>query len=106
MAKYTINEYLRQAHSSLEQIEKELAEQKSVKTLKVVDLTVDELKQIIREVVREEINKKTFPDYSIPFEPYVPPTYYKEPNPYRPAHEVWCGDITDITCENKENIDG
>lgn len=106
MAKRTIEETFKQLYNSLGHLEQEISEYKSKKAVKVSDLTVEELKQVIREVVREEINKKTFPDYSIPYEPYVPPTYYKESNPYRPAHEVWCGDITDITCENKENIDG
>lgn len=70
----------------------------------VSELTVEELKLIIRQIVREEVNYKSMP---------VQPFYYQPLNPYE-SQRVWCTDKTtpadlhEPTCIDKTigEIDG
>lgn len=72
-------------YQKLDEIKNDL---KSIKSKFVKELTVSELKQIIREVISEELVKReiSYPVYPLPPQPM--PAFYE--NPYRPAHEVWC----------------
>lgn len=78
-------------YQKLDEIKNDL---KSIKSKFVKELTVSELKQIIREVVSEELIKRemSYPVHPLPPQPM--PAFYE--NPYRPAHEVWCDTKTTL----------
>lgn len=88
-------------YNKLDEIKKDL---KTLKTELVKDLTVPELKKIIREIVSEELVKRevSYPVYPLPPQPM--PAFYE--NPYRPVHEVWCDtkttpvNLKEPTCTN------
>lgn len=65
---------------------------------KVKDLTVDELKQIIREIIREEISYKVIPNY----ESCPTPLPLQVGEPYHRGIQITC-DSSNI---NKGDING
>lgn len=66
-----------------------------IKEKKVSDLTIDELKQIIRDTIIETIGER------IPYTPYPmcpQPFYYKPPvNPWDDTYKVWCSEETETS---------
>lgn len=76
----------------LEELEKQIQElnEKVQKNLQfpdsklVSELTVNELKNIIRNIVREELSNRD-KTTGIPVQPF----YYQPIQPWQPAHEVW-----------------
>ncbi len=56
-----------------------------MKEKKLVDLTVKELKEVIREVVTEEISKHSFETPTLPVQPF----YYQPVQPWE-AGKVYC----------------
>ena len=53
---------------------------------KVTDMSVAELRSVIREIVREEIAMQHF---TAPMPMPIQPWYQEMPHPYKP-NEVWC----------------
>ena len=70
-----------------------------MKSKKISDLTIDEFKDTIREVVAEELMKRNFstPTYIPTPQPYYCPC---QPNPYQ-QQEVWA---TTNTVEDEEML--
>ena len=65
---------------------------KDIKEKTVIDLTINEFKEIIREVVAEEIAKFNFVQPPAPMQPY----YYPPPEyPYK-HQEVWADTKTTL----------
>ena len=68
---------------------------KDIKEKTVIDLTIDEFKEIIREVVAEEVAKHNFVIPTVPVQPY----YYQPPEyPYKPYkhQEIWADTKTTL----------
>ena len=94
-----INKKLKEIFNIVKECKKELKDDLSIETL-----TIGDLKQLIREVVSEELVKReiSYPVYPLPPQPM--PVFYE--NPYRPAHEVWCDtkttpvNLKEPTCTN------
>lgn len=84
-----IDKKLKEISDMVKECKKELKDD-----LYIEKLTVGDLKQIIREVVSEELVKReiSYPVYPLPPQPM--PAFYE--NPYRPAHEVWCDTKTTL----------
>ena len=64
---------------------------KDIKEKTVIDLTIDEFKEIIREIVAEEVAKHNFIIPTVPVQPY----YYQPPYPYQ-HQEVWADTKTTL----------
>lgn len=63
---------------------------KDIKEKTVIDLTVTEFKEIIREVVAEEVAKHNFVIPTVPVQPF----YYQPVQPWE-AGKVYCITTTD-----------
>lgn len=67
----------------------------------IKDLTISEFKELIREVISEEVAKHSFVQPVLPMQPY----YYEPVYPWDDRNKVWCStDISNVQNIHKEEI--
>lgn len=96
-----INKKLKEIFNIVKECKKELKDDLSIETL-----TIGDLKQLIREVVSEELVKReiSYPVYPLPPQPM--PAFYEFTYPWDDRNKVWCDtkttpvNLKEPTCTN------